>query len=267
MAGRVNAVRRTSITNLGETARRAVSPGTDATEKDINIEGIGNNVNTIIDRFFSKSDFTAFMIKRDKTMPLPLAFRSGPTLARAIYATLDPTRLTPEQRAKLDLINTSYTQDIIRDKLVELNPLKPETLRLFQEASARIEAGGAGAGGQQGMFVLSDRGVIEHPEYAPAKYGETLYKIKGFGLGELVGTVCLFYTLILKPDGQIEFSGHVVSYVRIKGNWYMADNEKGFLQKRANNIPPGWDAIYTHSYPYYIDKMFKYLNNCRYTCN
>jgi hypothetical protein len=65
----------------------------------------------------------------------------------------------------------------------------------------------------------------------------------------------------LNHAGQIEFSGHVVSYVRIKGNWYMADNEKGFLQKRANNAPPGWDAIYTHSYPYYVDKMFKFVVN------
>jgi hypothetical protein len=254
MAGeRRNAIRRFSFTNLGETARRVVSPGTEANEKDINIEGLGNIANNIIGRFFSRSDFTAFMIKRDETMPLPAIFRSGPELARALHATLDPTRITPQQLAKLESINTTYTPEAIRTKLVGLNPLKPETLELFRQARLTLPAGAS--------LVLSDRGVIEIPERAEAKYGDTMYKIRGFGLGEVVGTVCLFFTLILNPDGNIEFSGHVVSYVRIKGNWYMADNEKGFLQKRSNNSPPDWDSIYTHSYPYYVDKIFKFVVN------
>lgn len=37
--------------------------------------------------------------------------------------------------------------------------------------------------------------------------------------------------------------GHAVPYVRMNGDWYKGDNEKGFLEFRTNG-PPSWDTTY-----------------------
>jgi len=67
-----------------------------------------------------------------------------------------------------------------------------------------------------------------------------------------VGLIALYVDP--NPSTRGDF-GHAVAYVRIDGDWYKADNEKGFLEFRTNG-PPSWDTTYP---PNWVIESFYYF--------
>lgn len=224
MAAPAGRERRGSLTNISQITKNLINSGPPSF-----IAGIGSldhlvTLSGSLLNIITGGTDKFITVIRNRTIQdnVPPQFQNGENLARALEESL-PNRTEGQRRA-----------------LQMLRALPDATIkRICFDYSTHDTI--------PNTHIISDKGVILAPLNSPPPY-EGSYRFSNPPLGTMkpVGLILQIRCLGIKEDGTIFQTGaHSVSYVCMDGNWYKADNEKGFLESRSVNTMPGWDVKYT----------------------
>lgn len=238
--------RRQSVTSMAETIRRSL-PGAGPW---------GSNAEVVIKageiyfKQFTNSGTCLFTLRhRTQFDEIPEWRKTTRQTADAIAANISG-QMTPAQGQAVTHIRQYGLPRPTGREIFERNFL-PETIAAIDKKNAEARQANPGVIPD---FTISSEGIIEKPIESTAY--PLLYMVPGKGAMRKVATWCSFRETTVNPDGQLSINGlHFVPYICYNKQWYKGDNEKGFLEKRATNLPPNWDIAYTANRAWELECM------------